>query len=125
MLEAVRDPAIRDFAAQTAVEVSAYLTKDPLADVKPFLEEKDAAVRCVTDWVLYGARAVDIKVALQALRETLKAADPWARCRALRYLGSLGPSAKEAAEDVAALLDDKDADVRDAAAKALERIGRK
>ncbi len=124
MLEAAGDPAIRDLAAQTAVEVSAYLTKDPLRDVRALLKDKDPAVRCVSAWVLYGARTIDIKDAINVQRETLKAADPWARRRAIGYLGSLGPSAKDAAEDVAALLEDKDADVREAAAKALERIGR-
>src|SRR5262245_186730 len=122
MLDAVRDPAVRKIASVTALEFSAYLTKDPLTDVKPLLEDKDAGVRCVTSWVLYTARAVDMKDAIPVQRETLKAADPWARRQAARYLGKLGPSAKDAAEDLAALLDDKDEGVRKAAAEALKSV---
>jgi HEAT repeat protein len=122
VLDAVRDPTVREFASETAVEVSIYLTKDPLEDVKPFLKDKDAAVRCVTAWVLHSARAVDIKDAIAVLRETLKAADPWARRQAARFLGKLGPSARDAAEDLSALLDDKDEGTRKATAEALKNI---
>src|SRR5262249_30386654 len=111
--------------SEIAVEVSIYLTKDPLSDVKPLAEDKDAGVRCVAAWVLYCARAVDIKDAIAAQRATLKATDPWARRRAAGFLGSLGPFAKDAAEDLSALLDDKDEGVRKAASEALTRVRQK
>jgi HEAT repeat protein len=122
VLDVVRDPAVRQLACDTALDVSIYLTKDPLTDVKPLLEDKDAAVRCVASWVLYCARAVEMKDAIAVQREALKAADPWARQQAARFLGKLGPSAKDAAEDLAALLDDKDEGTRKAAAEALKNI---
>jgi HEAT repeat protein len=122
LLDAVRDPAVRELATQIACEVSVYLTKDPLADVKPLLEDKDAGVRCVTAWVLHQARAVEIKDVIAVQRATLKAADPWARQQAARFLGKLGPLAKDAADDLAALLDDADEGTRQAAAEALKNI---
>ena len=122
MLDAVRDPAIRQIASVTALEFSAYLTKDPLTDVKPLLEDKDAGVRCVTSWVLYTARAVEMKDTIAVQRETLKAADPWARQQAACFLGKLGQSARDAADDLAALLEDKDEATRKAAAEALKSI---
>jgi HEAT repeat protein len=122
MLDAVRDPAIRQIASVTALELSAYLTKDPLTDVKPLLKDRDAGVRCVTAWALHTARAVEMKDAIAVLRETLKATDPWARQHAARFLGKLGPSAKDAADDLAALLEDKDEGVRKAAAEALKSV---
>jgi HEAT repeat protein len=125
VLDAVRDPAIRQLASETAVEVSIYLTKDPLEDVKPFVKDKDAGVRCVTAWVLHSARAVDVKDAITVLRETLTADDPWARRQAARFLGKLGPSAKDAEADLSALRDDKDEAVRTAAAEALKAVQRK
>jgi len=96
MLDAVRDPAVRQLASDTAADVSVYLTKDPLTDVKELLQDKDAAVRCVTAWVLHSARNVDLKEVLPIIQETLKAPDPWARRQAARYLGRLGPYAKDA-----------------------------
>ena len=122
LLDAVRDPAVRQLASQIACEMSVYLTKDPLADVKPLLEDKDAGVRCVTAWVLHSARAVDIKDGIAVQRATLKAADPWARQQAARFLGKLGPFAKDAADDLAVLLNDKSEGVRTAAAEALKSI---
>jgi HEAT repeat protein len=122
MLDAVRDPVVRELASYICVEMSVYLTKDPLADVKPLLEDKDAGVRCVTAWVLHTARAVDIKDVIAVQRAVLKAADPWARQQAANYLGKLGPSAKEAADDLAALSDDKDEGVRQAATEALKSV---
>jgi HEAT repeat protein len=125
MLDAVRDPAVRELASYVCVEMSVYLTKDPLADVKPLLEDKDAGVRCVTAWVLHTARAVDIKDVIAVQRATLKATDPWARQQAARFLGKLGQSAKDAAEDLSSLLDDKDEGVRRAATEALQTIRQK
>src|SRR5262245_6987069 len=122
MLDAVRDPVVRELASYICVEMSVYLTKDPLADVKPLLEDKDAGVRCVSAWVLHTARAVDIKDVIAVQRATLKAADPWARQQAARFLGKLGQSAKDAADDLAALSDDKDEGARKAAAEALKSI---
>ena len=125
MLDAVRDPAVRQLASDTAADVSVYLTKDPLTDVKELLQDKDAAVRCVTAWVLHSARNVDLKEVLPIIQETLKAPDPWARRQAARYLGRLGPYAKDAAPALSAALDDKDEDVRRAAAEALKSIQQK
>jgi HEAT repeat protein len=125
MLDAVRDPAVRELASYICVEMSVYLKKDPLADVKPLLEDKDAGVRCVSAWVLHTAQAVDIKDVIAVQRATLKAADPWARQQAVRFLGKLGPLAKDAAEDLSALLEDKDEGTRKAAAEALKAIQQK
>jgi HEAT repeat protein len=122
MLDAVRDPVVRELASYVCVEMSVYLTKDPLADVKPLLEDKDAGVRCVSAWVLHTARAVDVKDVIAVQRATLKAADPWARQQAACFLGKLGQSAKDAADDLAALSDDKDEGARKAAAEALKSI---
>ena len=68
------------------------------------------------------ARAVDIKDVIAVQRAALKAADPWARQQATHFLGKLGPLAKDAADDLAALLDDKDEGCRKAAAEALKSI---
>jgi len=122
MLDAVRDPAIWQLASVTAVELSAYLTNDPLTDVKPLLEDRDASVRCVTSWVLYTARAVDRKDVIGVQRETLKAADPWARQQAARFRGQTGAGRQGPADDLAALLDDKDETTRKAAAEALKSV---
>jgi HEAT repeat protein len=122
LLDAVRDPAVRQLASDIACEVSVYLTKDPLADVKPFLKDEDAGVRCVSAWVLHQARAVEIKDGIAVQRATLKASDPWARRQAARFLGKLGPLAKDAADDLAALLEDKDEATREAAAQALKSV---
>jgi HEAT repeat protein len=122
LLDAVRDPAVRQLASGTALDVSIYLTNDPLADVKPLLEDKDAGVRCVAAWTLYCARAVEIKDAIAFQRETLKASDSWVRQQAAHFLGRLGPAARDAVEDLSALLDDKDEGVRKAVAEALKNI---
>src|SRR5262245_61155976 len=108
VLDAVRDPAVRELAVESSVEVSIYLTKDRLEDVRPFLKDKDAAVRCVTAWVLHSARAVPIKEAIAVLRETLTAAHPWAQRQAARYLGRLGAEAREAVAELTRALDDQD-----------------
>jgi len=104
-----------------------YLTKDPLSGVKRLLKEDHPGVRCVSAWVLYCARAIDIKEAIAVQRETLKGADSWARLRAIGYLGSLGPSAAVALDDLGTLLEDANTEeaIREAAAKALERIRKK
>ena len=125
LLDAVRDPAIREIAWETAVDSSIYLTKDPLADVKVFLEDKDAGVRCVAAWVLHCARAVELKSIIAVETETLKSANPWARRQAARFLGRLGPYGKEAAPALTVVLEDQDEGVRAAAAEALKRIQQK
>jgi HEAT repeat protein len=125
LLDAVRDAAIREIAWETAVDSSIYLTKDPLADVKGFLEDKDAGVRCVAAWALHCARAVELKTVIAVQVETLKAPDPWARRQAARFLGRLGPYGKEAAPALSAALQDRDEGVRKAAAEALPRIQQK
>jgi HEAT repeat protein len=122
LLDAVRDPAVRQLASDIAAEVSVYLTKDPLADVKGFLKDEDAGVRCVSAWVLHSARAVEVKDVIAVQRGVLKAPDSWARRQAARYLGKLGPVARDAAEALAAPLRDKDEGVRDAAAAALKNV---
>jgi HEAT repeat protein len=55
----------------------------------------------------------------------LKAADPWARRQAARFLGSFGPYAKDAVPALTAVLDDRDEGVRKAAAEALKGIQQK
>jgi HEAT repeat protein len=122
LLAAVRDPAVRDFATEIAVEVSTYLMNDPLSDVKALLKEKDAGVRCLAAWVLYCARAVEISEVSALLQQTLKAADPWARRRAARFLGALGASGKDAVPALSAALEDEDESVRKAAVAALKNI---
>jgi HEAT repeat protein len=122
LLGAVRDPLVRDLAEEIAREVSVYLTKDPLADVKGLLEDRDAGVRSVAAWLLYGARAVEVKDVVAVQRGALKAADPWARRQAARYLGSLGPAARDAAPALTAALQDPDEGVRTAAARALKNV---
>jgi HEAT repeat protein len=107
LLEAVADPSVRELAVATAVDLSVYLANDPLADVKPLLQDKDAGVRCVAAWVLYCARAVEIKEAIAFQRDTLKAADPWARRQAAGFLGKLGRAAGDAAEDLSALVEEQ------------------
>jgi HEAT repeat protein len=125
LLDAVRDPTVREIAWETAVDSSIYLTKDPLADVKGFLQDKDAGVRCVTAWVLHCARAVEIKNVIAVQVETLKASDPWARRQAARFLRRLGPYGKDAVPALSAALQDKDQAVRKAVAEALQRIQEK
>jgi HEAT repeat protein len=125
LLDAVREPAVRDLATEIALEVSPYLMNDPLADVKGLLKDKDAGVRCLAAWVLHSARAVDIQDVIAVQRETLTAPDPWARRRAAQFLDALGPAARDTAEALSALLQDKDPGVRDADAKALARIQQK
>jgi HEAT repeat protein len=125
VLDAVRDPTVRALAVESAVEVSIYLTKDPMNDVRPFLKDKDPAVRCVTAWVLHSARAVPIKEAIAVLRETLSISHPWAQCQAAHYLGKLGAEAADAVPELTRALDDSDEGVRDAAAKALKAVRRR
>jgi HEAT repeat protein len=125
LIDAVRNPTLRDFATEMAGEASVYLTKDPLADVKVFLQDEDASVRCVAAWVLHCARAVEVKDVIAIQRETLKATDPWARRQAARFLGRLGPYGKDAAPALSAALEDKDEGVREAAAAALKSVQRK
>jgi HEAT repeat protein len=59
---------------------------------------------------------------IRVLRQTLAATDPWARRQAARYLGSLGPFAKEAVPQLSVTRQDKDEEVRKAAAQALKNI---
>ena len=125
LVDAVRNPMLRDLATEMASEASVYWTKDPLADVKDYLRDKDAHVRCVAAWVLHSARAVPIKEAIGVLRETLSASHPWARCQAALYLGKLGAEARDAVPELTRALDDSDEGVRHAAAKALKAVQRK
>lgn len=131
LIEAVGEPALRD--AATAIirdkwEITNMpLLKDQVPDVMELFKDPDPGVRCVAAWVLHCGRAqvgdaVKINDVIAVLRETLKASDPWARRQAARFLGRLGPTAKDAAASVSAVLEDKDAGVRNAAAEALKRI---
>jgi HEAT repeat protein len=123
LVEAAREPALRDAVAAICGNVVVYLKKDQVpAGVTKLLKDQDVSVRCVAAWTLYSARAVEIKDTIAVQRETLKDADPWARRQAARFLGKLGPSAKDAADDLSALLGDKDEGVRDAASTALKSI---
>jgi HEAT repeat protein len=124
LIDAVRDPALRDAAAEIAGNVGMYQKKDQISDrVRRLLDEKDPGVRCVAAWFLYcGGRALELKDVLAVLQETLKSSDPWARRQAARCLGSLGPQAREAAPALTAALEDKDEGVRSAAAEALKSI---
>src|SRR5262249_42511979 len=96
--------------------------QDPMADVKALLEDKEACVRCVAAWSLYSARVVETKWFIAAEVEMLKAPDAWTRQKAARYLGALGPYGKEAAAPLKAELEDKEEDVRKAAAEALKAV---
>jgi HEAT repeat protein len=131
MLDAVREPALRDTAVRIFRDKNFVpMTKEQLADAKEFLKDSDAGVRCVAVWVVHCARRqagenVDYKPDCAAFQETLKAADPWARCQAAHFLGSFGPYAKDAAPALSAVLDDKDEGVRKAAEEALKRIQQK
>jgi HEAT repeat protein len=124
LLEAVREPALRDAAAEIAGNASMYWKKELIPDgVTELVQDKDPAVRCVAAWFLHrGGQALGTKDVVAVLRGTLKSPDPWVRRRAADCLGSLGPNAKEAAPALSALLEDGDEGVRAAAGKALQSI---
>jgi HEAT repeat protein len=124
LIEAVRDPALRDAATEIAGNVSMYWKKESIPDgVLKLVHDKDPAVRCVAAWFLYrGGQALEIKDVLAVLQETLKSPDPWVRRQAALCLGTLGPNARDAAPALAAILEDKDEGVRDAAARALKSV---
>jgi HEAT repeat protein len=128
MIDAVREPALCDTAARILKDKRFVpLTKEQLADAGKFLEDSDPGVRCVAAWVVHCGRriageAVNYKEVLDAQQETLKAADPWARRQAARFLGSFGPYARDAAPALSALLEDGDEGVRNAAAEALKAV---
>lgn len=128
MLDSVRDATVRETATRILKDKSFVpLTKDQIADARRFLEDPEPGVRCVAAWVLYCRRgqagvAGDTKDVLTVQQQTLKARDPWARRQAARFLGSLGPYARDAVPALSAALQDKDEGVREAAAAALKRI---
>jgi HEAT repeat protein len=127
LVRAAGDSALRDAAADVAANVSMYWKKELIPDgVMKSVNDKDPAVRCVAAWFLYRARqALEIKEVLAVLTETLKAPDPWARRHAAGCLGALGSNARDAAPALSAVLQDSDEGVRDAAAKALQSIGKR
>jgi HEAT repeat protein len=131
MLDAVREPALRDTAVRIFSDKNFVpMTEEQLADAKTFLRDSDAGVRCVAVWVVHCARRiagenVDYKPDIAAFEETLNAKDPWARRQAAHFLGHFGPFAKDAVPALTATLDDKDEGVRKAAAEALKGIQRK
>jgi HEAT repeat protein len=129
LLDAVRDPALRDLASEIirSLTLNPYLHKDQVPDAMKFVKDPDPAVRCVAVWVLHcgqntAGESVELKEVIWVLRQALTAADPWARRQAIRYLGLLGPVARDAAPEVSALLEDQDAGVREAAAASLKII---
>jgi len=128
MIDAVRDPALRDTAVRIIRDKNFVpLTKEQIAEASKLLEDSDPGVRCVAAWVVHCGRRqagenVDYREVVAALKETLKVADPWARRQSARFLGSFGPYAKDAVPALSAALDDKDEDVRRAAADALKSI---
>jgi HEAT repeat protein len=124
LLDAIRDPTLRDAAAEIAENVSLYQKKDLVPPgVLKLVDDKDPGVRCVAAWFLHrSGQALELRGLLPILKETLTAPDPWARRQAARCLGGLGPNARDAAEALAALLRDEDQGVRDAAARALKSI---
>jgi HEAT repeat protein len=132
LIDGVRDPAVRDIATEIVrtLTLNPYLRKEQLPALMPFLKDPNAAVRCVAVWVLHCGRStagesVEIKEVTRVLRQTLAAEDPWARRQAARYLGSLGPFAKDAVPDLSARLHDKDERVRASVADALKSIQQK
>jgi HEAT repeat protein len=129
LLDAVREPGLRDPASEIirGLTLNPYLHKDQLPDVMKFVKDPNPAVRCVAVWVLHCGRttageSVGFKEVIRILRQTLTAADPWARRQAVRYLGSLGPTARDATLELSALLEDTDESVREAAAESLKSI---
>jgi HEAT repeat protein len=126
LIEAAREPSLRDASAQISGNVAMYITKEQVpAGVTRLLQDKDPGVRCVAAWFLYGGRALGLKDALAVFQETLKSSDPWARRQAIQFLGKLGAQSRDAVPAITGLLDDKDERVRDAAAKALKSIQQK
>jgi HEAT repeat protein len=128
MIDAVREPTLRDTAVQVLRDKNFVpLTTTQLADVEKFLGDPNPGVRCVAAWVVHCGRriageSVDYKEVIAVQRDALKSADPWARRQAAHFLGSFGPNARDASDDLAALPDDKDEEIRKATAKALKNI---
>ncbi|HVS34845.1 MAG TPA: HEAT repeat domain-containing protein, partial [Gemmataceae bacterium] len=113
LIDAVRDPDLRDPATEVVLDVSTYLQRDQLPDVRKWVDDADVGVRCVAAFVLHTGRVragevVDAKDVIAVQRQGLSAADPWVRRQAARFLGKLGPQAKDAAEALSGLLQDPD-----------------
>jgi HEAT repeat protein len=131
LLDAVREPALRDTAVRVLRDKSFVpMTTEQLADARTFLKDSDVGVRCVAVWAVHCARRqagenVDYKLDIAAFQEALQAADPWARRQAARFLGSFGSYAKDAVPALSAALQDTDEGVRKAAAEALKGIQQK
>src|SRR5262249_14325481 len=126
LIEAAREPSLRDASAHVSGNVAMYVPKKQVpAGVTRLLQDKDPGVRCVAAWFLHGCRAVEIKEALAVFEEALASSDPWARRQGVQFLGKLGAQSRAAAPAIKRLLDDRDEGVRDAAAKALKDIQRK
>jgi HEAT repeat protein len=131
LLDAVRDPTVRDTATRILVDKSFLpLTKDQVIDARKCWGDGDPGVRCVAAWVLYCRRGqpgvgVELKDVLETWEQGLKASDPWARRHAARFVGSLGPAARGAVPALTAALEDKDDGVRTTAAEALKKIQQK
>src|SRR5262249_58225863 len=57
MLDAVREPTLRDTAVRVLRDKSFVpLTKEKMADARKFLEDKDPDVRCVAVWGVHCGR---------------------------------------------------------------------
>ena len=124
MLDAVRDPALRDFARDIASSVTPCLNKDQIPDrVKAQIHDPDPAVRCVSAWFRYSAgHAIEINDLLPILQQALQSPDAWTRRQAARSLGSLGPAAATAIGALNAAARDADQSVRDHAKEAIMKI---
>ena len=103
----------------------AYMLGSIGPDAKPavhellkLLDHEDRIVRVTAAYALWNIDG-QFDVALPVFLEALRSGDPYP---AVTFLGEIGPAAKAAAPELAKLLDDNDAGVRTATAKALKKI---
>ena len=87
-----------------------------IANGHDVLEEQDFEI---TD---FQERALDQKEVISVMRANLQNANAGVRALAAKYLGEIGPDAKETVPDLTLLLQDKDQLVRDAAEQAIKNI---
>jgi HEAT repeat protein len=127
LIEAVREPSLRDTATEVAGNIALHMKKELIPDgVRKLQSDKEPCVRSLAAWFLYAyGQGLDPKDTLPVLLEGLKAPDAWARRQAAHYLGTLGPNARDAVPALTALQRDEDETVREAATKALQSILRR